>query len=304
METKYGILTGVIGVEKYKNGNIMSCKVNEKNILKTKIGELVPQFENGEERRKITGTLEFYENGDIKSICLDKKMSILTSVGVIPAEKIIFYPGDKIKRIFPLNGKLSGYWGEENEYGLSEKIEINSHKIKISAKFINISFYENGNIKSLTFWPKERTIFETGFGRVSVRKGISFYEDGSLKSLEPANEIKLKTPIGEISVFNNEIVGINGDINSIQVHHDGSLKSIYTCVNKIEIKSYKENKVIEPELKPGWCNELIKVPTAIKIDFMDDLVIFNEKDVFNMKKYKFNILNKEMKTISEELVCS
>lgn len=304
METKYGVLNGLTYVEKYENGNIMSCRVNQKNILKTKIGELVPQFDNGEERRKITGVLEFYENGDIKSISLDKKMSILTSVGVIPAEKIIFYPGDKIKRIFPLNGKLSGYWSEENEYSLSEKLEINTQKIKVAAKFINISFYENGNIKSLTLWPKERTMFDTSFGRVSVRKGLSFYENGALKSLEPANEIKVETPIGEIAVFNNEIVGINGDINSIQVHHDGSLKSIYTCVNKIEISSYRENRIIEPELKPGWCNEFIKVPTAIKIDFMDELVIFNEKEVFNMKKYKFNILNKELKTVSEELVCS
>ena len=118
METKYGDLKGVIGIETYSTGAIMSCKVTEKNILKTKLGELIPQFENKEERRKITGTLEFYENGDLKAISLDDKISIWTTVGLIPAEKIIFYPGDKIKRIFPLNGKLSGYWTEENEYGL------------------------------------------------------------------------------------------------------------------------------------------------------------------------------------------
>jgi preprotein translocase subunit Sec61beta len=304
METKYGVLKGVIGIEKYASGNLMRCKVTEKNILKTKTGELIPQYENKGERRKITGTLEFYENGDLKAISLDEKISIVTAAGVIPAEKIIFYPGDKIKRIFPLNGKLSGYWTEDKEYEMSEKVEINSNKIKIVSKFINVSFYENGNIKSLTLWPMERATFETKFGHVSVRKGISFYEDGSLKSFEPSKEIDISTPIGDIKVFNNEINGINGDINSVQIHRDGAVKSVYTCTNRIKIKTHKEIALIEPELKPGWCNELVKIPTAIKIDFLDDIVIFNEKDAYNIKKYKFDILGKELKTISEELICS
>ena len=80
---------------------------------------------------------------------LDQKIPIWTTVGLIPAEKIIFYPGDKIKRIFPLNGKLSGYWTEENEYGLTEKLDITSNRVKISAKFINLSFYINLYVKDI-----------------------------------------------------------------------------------------------------------------------------------------------------------
>ena len=150
MMTKYGELKGMEDISLYPNGYIKSCRVTEFNELKTSIGILIPQYETKDERRKLTGTLEFYENGDLMYICLDEQINIKTNIGIIPAEKILFYENEKIKRIFPLNGKLSGYWTEENEYNLAKIIHIKNNKYSFSAKFISIAFYKSGNLKSLT----------------------------------------------------------------------------------------------------------------------------------------------------------
>lgn len=303
MITKYGELKGIEEAEFYQDGKLMSCKITEPHVFKTAIGELVPQYETRDERRKVTGTIQFYENGDLMSISLDEQIKLQTSAGEIPAEKILFYEGEKIKRIFPLNGKLSGYWGEENEYGLAEEIEIKAGEHKIKSKFISIAFSESGNVRSLTFWPRERVELNTKHGKIKIRKGISFYENMAIKSFEPATEFLLLTPIGVISAFNNEINGLNGDINSIQYYQNGKVKSLYTCNSTIKIVEDRKTKIIASELKPGWCNELVKIPVAVKIDFIDDIVVFNEREAFNMKRCKFEISKAEHKKIAEEIAC-
>lgn len=303
METKYGILNGIEEAEYYSDGMLKSCKITREHIFKTKIGDLVPQYETRDERRKLTGTLQFYHSGDIMAISLDSQMQIETALGIVPAEKILFYEGEKIKRIFPLNGKLSGYWGELDEYKLAEKITLNSGENSITGKFISIAFYESGDLKSITLWPKEKLKLSTNIGEILCRKGISFYENMNVKSFEPYSEIKLSTPIGEIFSFNNEITGLHGDSNSIQYYNDGKIKSLYTCNTIIKIREGIELKTIASDIKAGWCNELVKVPIAVKIDFLDDLVIFNEKDVFNRKKCRFEIARGELKKIVEEMVC-
>lgn len=303
METKYGFLDGVEEAELYSNGSLKSCKITVPHVFKTKIGELSAQHETIDERRKMTGCVEFYKNGDLMSISLDRQIEVSTAAGKIPAEKIMFYEGETIKRIFPLNGKLSGYWGEENEYGLAKEITINVGEKIISCKFISVAFYENSGVKSLTLWPKEKVMLETACGGIKIRKGVSFYENANIKSIEPATEIKLNTPIGIISAFNNEINGLNGDINSIKFNSDGSIKTLYTCSSEIRITENINTINIFPEMKTGWCNELIKIPSAIKIDFTDELVIFNEKQAFNYKKCKFQIRKFEKSKVLEEIVC-
>ncbi|MBP6282259.1 MAG: hypothetical protein KA384_09465 [Leptotrichiaceae bacterium] len=302
MNTKYGFLNGLEDNELYPNGTLKLCRVTEANILETKIGKLIPQYETRDERRKLTGTLEFYDNGDLMSICLDEKITVETPIGNIPAEKILFYKSEKIKRIFPLNGKLSGYWGEENEYSLAENISFRLEDKEIKSKFISVAFYESGALRSLTLWPREILNLETEFGNIKVRKGISFYENGKIKSYEPAVETKLDTPIGTISAFHNEIVGLNGDCNSIEFYSDGIIKAIYTCSNSIRVVEEENEHVIEPQLKAGWCNELIKIPVPVKINFLENSVLFNDNKSFNMNS-KFYIKDISYKNIEEELTC-
>lgn len=303
MITKYGELKGVEEAEFYPNGQIRSCKVTEPQVFKTAIGDLIPQYETKDDRRKMTGTVEFYENGDLMAISLDEQIKLSTESGIIPAEKILFYEGEKIKRIFPLNGKLSGYWGEDNEYKLAEEINLNFGDKEVKSKFISIAFYENQKVKSLTLWPKERMSLNTHLGTINIRKGISFYENMNIKSFEPTAEIMVPTPIGNINAFNNEITGLNGDVNSIQFFENGKIKSLFTCNSKIKITEGRNIKTLASELKPGWCNELVKIPVAIKIDFAGELVIFNEKEAYNIRKCNFEINKGGLVKIVEELVC-
>ena len=153
MNTKYGFLNGIEEAEYYLSGQLRSSKPT---ILSTRYGPLFPQFETIDERLKLTGSIEFYEDGSLMSINLTKQVFINTSAGTIPAEKILFYQNGNIKRLFPLNVKLSGYWCEENEYALSEVTNLSLGQHLISAKIISISFYESCTVKSITLWPKER----------------------------------------------------------------------------------------------------------------------------------------------------
>lgn len=303
MKTKYGFLKGIEEVEYYKNGMIKACRVNEKNELKTPIGTLVPQYETRDERRKMTGTLEFYEDGFLMSICLDEQIFVETKSGKIPAEKILFYRGDKIKRIFPLNGKLSGYWCEENEYGLAKNIKIRNSSIDIESKFISIAFYESQELKSLTLWPKERIELLTDLGLVKVRKGISFYEDGKIKSFEPAMEIEVKTPIGNFFAFNNDVIGLNGDDNSVKFHKNGEVKSFLTCSDKVRIIQGEIVDVIEPILQRGWCNELIQVPIPTKVNFVDNHIVFNGTKFYSIHNDKFFVEKVIHKNLFEKISC-
>lgn len=303
MQTKYGVLRGIEDIEYYKDGSIKLCRVNEKNVLKTALGELVPQYETKDERRKITGTLEFYENGDLMSICLDEQITVATAYGDIPTEKISFYKGEKIKRIFPLNGKLSGYWGEDNEYSLATSIVIKNGEYEITSKFISIAFYENQTLRSLTLWPKERIELTTDMGIIKVRKGISFYENGKIKSFEPATEIRVKTPIGEISAFDNEIIGLHGDENSVQFDITGEIRALCTCNDRVKIFNGSITEIMEPTLKKGWCNELIEVPVPLKISFGENSIIFGDKSSFNIQNNSFFVEKINYKNLSEEISC-
>lgn len=303
MKTKYGTLKGVEEAEYYPNGSIKLCRVNEYNLIKTRIGDFVPQYETSDERRKITGTLEFYENGDLMSICLDKQNFIETKLGYIPAEKIIFYKNEKIKRIFPLNGKLSAYWDEDKEYSLAESLNLHINNSNFSAKYISLSFYESENIKSLTLWPRENLEINLKGEKIIIRKGISFYEDGHIKSLEPAKELKLETPIGILSAFHNEIIGLNGDVNSVQFDLEGKIKALYTCSNEFNITKKNEHFVIKPELKSGWCNELVKIPNPIKIEFKEKEITFNSQATFSISKDIIKVSKLDYKNLFENISC-
>lgn len=303
MKTKYGNLNGIEDAEYYPSGQLRSCKVTKPTVLSTTLGLLYPQYETIDERRKLTGSIEFYEDGSLMSVNLATQMFISTSAGLLPAEKILFYNNGNIKRIFPLNGKLSGYWCEENEYTLSKCINLSVGSYSISAKFISISFYDSGNIKSLTLWPKERVSLATPFGTISVRKGISFYEDSSVKSFEPALPVSITTPVGIVSCYNNDVVGLNGDINSITLTERGGIKSLVTCSTGFHFSSSDFSKDIIPNLKAGWCNELIKYPVAIKAEFSETSIIINDTFIFDISKCRTFVPDMKKCKIEEDMAC-
>ncbi|MEL7596806.1 MAG: hypothetical protein AAGU01_01250, partial [Clostridiaceae bacterium] len=189
--TKYGHIKGIYLMDKYPNGNIRDCVLNKPNIIKTKYGDLVAQYEDNDERRKCTLSMSFYDDGNLKSLSLQEQTKIETSLGVLKAEHITFYRNGNIKRIFPLDGKITGYWGEDDEYSLAEEFNFDFSFVKFKQKIIGISFFENEEPKSITLWPKDKVTIESPIGTVEARIGFSLYPDGKLKSFEPYKPLEI-----------------------------------------------------------------------------------------------------------------
>jgi len=294
-DTQYGCLTGITTPDYYKNGKLMECSFEEKNILHTPYGKFTPQYTNEGTRKKYIKSLSFYENGNLRRLALEEQTLIPTTAGEIPAELITFYESGEIKRIFPLNGKITGYWTEENEYGLAQPITLKMDHGYVDKKFISLHFYKKGSIKSLTLWPKETLSVPVGGINVKVRFGIAFYPEGSIKSLEPAYPLFRNTPIGKIACFDMNANGINGDINSLNFNIDGSIKSLITSTDRIKVRQKKDNGIIiiEPYFKISLINDSEEDIIPIKIEFSDEGCILYGKNIFNCsyKDYEFEIEN-------------
>ncbi|MDP4177860.1 MAG: hypothetical protein Q8900_05895 [Bacillota bacterium] len=294
LNTKYGVIKGVISSDFYADGSLNECKVQELNIIKTKYGDFVPQYTEDEARRKYKSSLSFYNNGNIKSISLENSSNVSTRHGIFPAELITFYENESIKRIFPLNGKITGYWTEENEYEICPEIEINLEFIKIKKKVIGMQFYESEDIKSITFWPTDVIKFEMYSHSAEARIGISLYESGKIKSYEPNKPSLIKTPIGNIAAYDVNVLGINGDRNSLNFNEDGSIKSIITSTDMIEVIDSSGSKFIfEPGLKPNLFNNDIMDIVPVCIDFSGNKVTFNknEENIYDIESSTFKIHN-------------
>ncbi len=306
-ETKYGILEGISSVELYDNGKIKECSVNKKNVLNTPAGPLTPQYRDDGARNKYINALSFYKNGNIKKIALQKQSIVESGIGLMKAELITFYESGKIKRVFPLNGKITGYWTEDNEYELAEPQEFILPFGNFKKKIINVLFYENGNIKSITLWPKELAKLNTPADKLYIHYGLCLYPDGSLKSCEPAFPVLIDTVIGKITAFDVNASGINGDINSLNFNENGGIKSVITSTDSIEVTGKNgETRRFEPVLRPGMPDEAGMDIIPLKVEFYENRIKINENNeyVFGIRDYSFTIINKPLKIFSKCSNCS
>lgn len=283
-------LKGISSFTLNSNGLIKECLLSEYNPVETEYGILIPQYDNSDVRRKYTNSISFYESGAIKSICLHEQTPIVTSAGTFPAELVTFYESGKIKRIFPLNGKISGYWSEEDEYKLAEDFFFNLDIGNLKTKVISIHFYEESFIKSLTLWPQEILEIASSAGTISTRTGISFYRDGKIKSLEPAQPTLVKTPIGKISAFNTAAIGITGDNNSLSFDEKGQIKSIVTSTDIITVRHGWEVNVYGPGYRPSMLDLTKNEVVPLNIHFEEGTVSFSNDDLkYNVNDYEFSI---------------
>ncbi|WP_245619994.1 hypothetical protein [Desulfobacter vibrioformis] len=256
--------------------------------------------------RRMLKPVYFYDNGNIKNAPLQNAADIETKYGKISAEFVMFYNDELLKKIFPLNGKLSGYWGEKDEYTLSRAIELKLPCGTICAKIINIGFYKNGNIKSITFWPKETVEAKTPIGIMRIKVGISFYEDGSVKSVEPARPYTVETKIGNISAYDNDPEGIMGDINSLQFDSQGDVTALSTINNVIIVKTAAGGEVrYAPSQKASLCSEQVEITVPLQIEFINEKVRFNKSvsDEYNFSKDSFEVIKYEKKAANPCYEC-
>jgi hypothetical protein len=276
IQTKYGTIHGISSIEKYKNGSIKECRLNEHNEIKFEHDIFIPQYHNSDFRNKYTKSLSFYEDGTIKSIALENQSGFKTSLGIIPAELVTFYQNGSIKKIFPLNGKLSGFWTEENEYNLAKEFSFEFKFGNFTSKFISLDFYDSGEPKCFTVWPKDNIKAKTPIGELEVRTGLSLYKDGTVESIEPRKPTLIESPIGDLIAYDMNVVGINGSNNSLKFHENGEIKSLLTSYNMVQVKN-KSNDIFtfEPKLKPNLFNNNIMDILPLLIEFDCTKVIFN-----------------------------
>ena len=287
--TKYGILKGISNIEFYTEGVIKECKLSRYCEIKTAYGILIPQYDEEEVRHKYKRSLSFYQNGNLQSISFQKQTTIDTSIGKLPAELALFHENGKIKRIFPLNGKITAYWTEQNEYELAEELDLNFKFGSFKKKIIGINFYESGVVKSVTLWPKDYINITTLYGTIETRIGFSLYQNGAIKSCEPRKQTLINTMIGELHAFDYEAIGLNGDINSLNFSDDGTIKSLRTSLEKITIKdAFGKFKIHQPRLKPNNFNDLIMDIVPLNVQFYSGKIKINE-DEYNLNENEFYI---------------
>jgi len=290
--TRYGTLTGISTCSSYPDGSLRTAILHEENRLQTHVGDLIPQYRvipQGERQRKHRSSVEFYEDGQLRSASLDLAMPIQTPLGTIKGELVTFYEDGSLKRFFPLNGQVDGYWSERNEGELAELLDFDLPVGKFRAKIINLFFYRSGALKSLTLWPGQVVTIRTPLGPMLVRTGFSLYEDGALRSAEPASAVELPTPIGSIKAFDAEMVGMNADLNSVQFTPDGRLRSVKTIHTGLRVLSGGAESVIEPLETSSLINlnGLRTVPMRIDFEDQEIGVVARDTDRFDTRVHRF-----------------
>lgn len=292
IETKYGLLKDANVASYYSTGEIESYNVEGESVLDILGHTLTPLYGFLDERRKEFPPVKVYKNGNIKSIGLNKATLIKTKIGVFEAEKITFYKEGPINRLFLLDGKLSGYWSEEDEYNLSKMYKFNFEFAFFESKVISLHFYKTGELKSLTLWPKDRVKLNIGDYSIVSRIGFSLYESGKIKSCEPFRPTTIKTPIGDIDAYDINAIGIHGDTNSLNFYEDGGIRSLITSKNTITIKTPSGDDIFHsPKKIRLYSSSDVMDTITLKLEFRENLIIIDGQYEYNINENEFEIKN-------------
>ncbi len=284
IETQYGFLRDICAPSYYKNGQIESCIVQEKTIIHTAYGDLVPQYHYDDVRHKHIPSVVFYPDGTLKNVALDQITKIKTPLGIFPAELLLFHPNGVLKKIFPLNGKLSAYWSEEMEAALMRPLKFNFSFGAFQKKIISLTFYKDSKLKSLTLFPGETVNLTTTWGAFVAKTGFSLYPDGSLKSIEPAKPSKVQTPIGEIRAFDPLSIGIHADTNSLEFTETHQLKKIKT-LNQIDVFNAAGDKIntFSPLQKRSELDDDTFFSVPLSLEFAGDCLLIEQQCKYSYK---------------------
>lgn len=294
LQTPFGILGGVVSYSNYESGEPKDVMLNEKNMILTHAGELVP-FYTETPRRKYKSSLSFHKNGLVKSVSLENQQEIETPIGEFPAELVTFYETGELNRFFPLDGKISGFWTEKEERELNIPFSFEFKFGAFTAMLIGICFYKSGDIKSLTLFPDEIITLDAPCGKVDVRTGFSLYESGKLHTLEPSSPSPVDTPIGTVSAFDAQATGINADSCSLCFTEDGKVQSLITSSDRIVAQTPDGKlKIISPLKKtsPLDNESEITIGIAVSFDYEKGTVSITGEDTytFSVNDCKFSII--------------
>ena len=236
--TSVGILQALRTYETYPDGTLRACILDDEVTILTPVGELVPRYTDEGVRRKYNHSLSFFPSGKLKAIALHERVPIMTSQGEILAEHIVFYETGELHRVFPCNGRISGYWTQEDEQMLSRPHTVSWADQSLTARIMIFRFYTSGSLRSLTLWPGENCTVQTPLGEMNCRIGISFYENGAMQSIEPLAPVRVSltscSPASAAAerlqkkdgfAYDCDATGLHGDSNSLRFSPEGKVIS-------------------------------------------------------------------------------
>jgi hypothetical protein len=273
-----GVFAGVESYTCYQSDELEGVRLSERNMLVTHAGELVPAYTENH-RRKNKYSVEYHKNGMVKAVYLDTQQEIITPIGEFPAELVTFFESGELNRFFPLDGKIDGLWSEEEEKTLAIPFSFELPFAKFIAIISGISFYQDGDIRSITLFPGEVVDVSTQYGIISVRHGFSLYESGELESLEPSEPVIIQTPIGAVTAYEPDAVGVNADSNSLAFDKDGRVTSLITIHNKVAAQTNDERLLLfspREVVNPLDDESMITAGLKITFDYGADTVTFSD----------------------------
>lgn len=273
--TPFGMIKALPNPEYFASGGVRSCIAAGLCTLHTEYGELTPQFTSTTLRKRQFPVTSFHENGMLRLLPLEEQVMISTPIGPLPAELASFYEDGALKRVFPLNGHLSGYWTQEDEATLARPLKIKTPLGHIEALIICVYFSPQGALRSLTLWPGTELDIPHLGTTLPARVGVSFHDDGRLKSLEPARPCAVPTPLGDLLAFDPDAVGITGDLNSLRFAQDGSVLGLATVSHSFVI-ALKDGgtRRVSPPLRHSYCDGETLEPVPLFLKFSDEHVSF------------------------------
>jgi hypothetical protein len=200
--------------------------------VRTPSGRLTPVWDYEDARKKYAASVVFYESGALRSVRLQEPCAVPSPLGkAVPAERISYFESGAVKRLFPLDGKISGFWTQRDEMKLARDVTVTFPWGGLTLPASCLSFFETGEIRSVTLWPGNSVTLPLPTGEsVKGVSGFSLYRDGSLESVEPLSPARVRTPIGVMPAYDPEALRVCADNNSLKFDRAGNVSAVKALI--------------------------------------------------------------------------
>jgi hypothetical protein len=273
LQTRYGPVPIEGKADRHPDGTPRAASFDTAVAFETSLGRLVPQHTIDDSRRMHKPPVTFFQNGQVRSLPLETRTVVETPAGPLPAELVTFHQNGAVARVFPLNGKLSGYWTEADEGRLAETLRLRTPLGPLAGKFVAVAFDPEGRLRSLTLWPDTEVAVPTPAGNAPVRLGLSFHPCGALRSVEPARPLEVRTPVGPVWAYDPDAVGISGDDNSLVFDDAGRIRRVATVRTAITGRGPDGGRLeAAPRVRESICGDGDRELTPLVLEFDADAV--------------------------------
>jgi hypothetical protein len=259
----------VARTDRYPSGALRSVVFCRETVLDTPSGPLTPVWNYEDARRKYAPGAAFYESGALKSVRLQEPAPIPCPLGKsVPAERVSYYESGAVRRLFPLDGRISGFWSERDERALLRETALCLSWGHATLAASCLAFYESGELRSVTLWPgAEASVpLPGGGGWIRPSTGFSLYRDGRLASVEPARPVTVATPIGPLPAHDPEAVRVCADSNSLQFDGQGAVRALKSLII-LKMTTPGGVRLVSPVSRPHPLDDARRIHLPLSLAF-------------------------------------